>query len=172
MSLILRELTINDEKAFFDGMKAWEGESPHWHTFIWKEGMAYQEMLKIMEDRKHGRNMPEGLVPDTMLYGFLDDNTIIGRVSIRHELNEFLATRGGHLGYGVAPKFRKNGYASLMVDQSLDYCRKIGLDKILVTCGSENYASVKIIEKFNGVLENEIWDDVDKEMIKRYWIDL
>lgn len=171
MKLILRELQPQDEKAFFEGLKAW-GEESSWHSFVWKEGMDFQEMLEILDDRKSGHNLPKGLVPDTMLYGFIDEDTIVGRVSIRHVLNDYLKKRGGHLGYGVAPSFRKKGYASQMMGQSLDYCRSLGLDKLLITCASTNIASSKIIEKFGGVLEQEVWDDEDKEMMKKYWISL
>ncbi|MAZ49927.1 MAG: GNAT family N-acetyltransferase [Halobacteriovoraceae bacterium] len=171
MKLILRELQPQDEKAFLTGLKAW-GEESSWHSFVWKEGMHFQEMLQILDDRKNGRNLPEGLVPDTMLYGFIDEDTIVGRVSVRHVLNDYLAKRGGHLGYGVAPSFRKRGYASQMMEQSLGYCRSLGLKKLLITCASTNIASSKIIEKFGGILEQEVWDDEDKEMIKRYWISL
>lgn len=170
--IVLRELESGDEKAFFQGLEEWEGESRHWHTFIWEEGMSFEEMLKIMDDRKNGRNLPSHIVPDTMLYGFIDKDTIVGRVSIRHELNEYLKKRGGHLGYGVAPRFRQKGYASEMVRQSLDHCRSIGLKKIMLTCADTNIASSKIIEKYNGVLEGKIWDEEDKEWMKKYWIDL
>lgn len=169
--LILRELTAADAAAFASGMQEWVGESPHWYSFAWKEGMTYSQMLAILEDERLGRNLAPNRVPHTMLYGFLGEQ-IIGRVSIRHSLNEYLSQRGGHIGYAVAPRFRRNGYAEKMVEQGLDYCRQLGLEKILVTCSDNNIPSWKLIEKFQGKLENKIWDDIDKENIRRYWIAL
>lgn len=33
------------------------------------------------------------------------NDEIVGRSAVRHELNEFLATIGGHIGYAVLPRF-------------------------------------------------------------------
>ncbi len=171
-NVILRELNFNDEQAFFQGMKEWDEKDLSWYTFVWKPGMAYSEMLMKLHNDKNGINIPAHFVPASKLYGIIDDKTIIGRVSIRHKLNETLLRRGGHIGYSVAPRFRKKGYASEMMEQSILYCKKIGIEKLLVTCASDNIPSWRIIEKNGGILENEIYDEEDKEMIKRYWINL
>ena len=133
--------------------------------------MKYSDMLEILHKKTARINLLPGRVPHSMLYGFLG-NEIVGRVSIRHELNEKLRYRGGHIGYAVAPRFRRRGYAIAMVKQALDYCRELGLKEIMVTCGDENTASWKVIEYFQGRLQDKIWDDEDEEMIRRYWISL
>ncbi len=101
MTLILRELGPSDEEAFSTGLKDLEIEDPHWYSFAWKEGMTYQEMLGVLSKETAGIDLAPGRVPHTMLYGFLDGK-IIGRVSVRHHLNENLRKRGGHIGYWVA----------------------------------------------------------------------
>lgn len=169
MNLILRQLTENDESAFQQGAKEWAGESPHWYSFAWKEGMAFQEMLEILRKESKGIDLAPDRVPHTMLYGFLDGK-IIGRVSVRHQLNENLRKRGGHIGYAVAKKYRSNGYATEMVRQGIEFCKRIGLTSIMVTCADDNIPSWKIIERFDGKLEDRVWDDKDDEMIRRYWI--
>ena len=171
MGLTLRELTESDEQAFYAGLREWEGESPHWYSFIWKDGMPYSEMLAALRKEAAGIDLDPGRVPHSMLYGFLDDK-IIGRVSVRHELNDYLRKRGGHIGYSVAPRFRKMGYATEMVRQALGFCKGIGLDSIMVTCADTNIPSWKVIERFGGKLQDRVWDDEDNEMIRRYWIPL
>jgi len=112
MSLLkIRQLGPDDEQAFLEGLQAWQDEDPSWHTFIWTEGMSHKEHLQQLTDESLGQNLPEEKVPHTMLYGFLD-GVIVGRCSVRHELNDFLRNFGGHLGYGVAPPFRRRGFAS------------------------------------------------------------
>ncbi|MNL68960.1 hypothetical protein D3C87_1937620 [compost metagenome] len=59
-----------------------------------------------------------------------------------------------------------------MVRQGLEHCKALKIPSALVTCADDNVASWKIIEHFNGKLENRIWDDEDEEMIRRYWITL
>lgn len=169
--VVLRDLTENDEQAFLAGLKDWEGESPHWYSFIWKDGMSYQDMLTRLQKDKAGIDLEKDFVPHSMLYGFVGEE-IIGRVSIRHTLNDYLRKRGGHIGYAVAKRFRKKGYATEMVRQALKYCKEIGIDSVMVTCGEENVASWKVIEHFGGKLRDKIWDDEDNETIRRYWIEL
>ena len=171
MSLLLRFLEDGDEAAFLEGLKAWDGDDASWHSFCWKEGMAYPEMMRILRDERAGRNLRPDRVPHTMLYGFVGGQ-IIGRLSVRHTLNEQLRYRGGHIGYAVAPPFRRRGYAKEMVRQGLNYCRGLGLAKIMVTCADDNEPSWKVIEAFGGKLEDKVWDNVDNETIRRYWIDL
>jgi len=169
--VILRRLNENDESAFLEGAREWEGEDPHWYSFIWKPGDAFAPMFARLEDERAGRNLQPGRVPHTMLYGFVDGK-IIGRVSVRHTLNENLRKRGGHIGYAVAPAYRGKGFATEMVRQALTFCKSLGLSSIMVTCADDNAPSWKVIEKFGGQLEDKVWDAEDEEMIRRYWISL
>ena len=171
MSLVIRQLSPQDEAAFFEGMKLWSEKDLGWYTFSWKPGMSYQDMLTILEDECVGRNIAAGRVPHTMLYAFLDGK-IIGRVSIRHELNDFLLRRGGNIGYSVAESFRRKGFATELMRAGMDYCQTLGLSKILVTCDDENEASWRIIEKFDATLENKFIDETENKTIRRYWLAL
>jgi predicted acetyltransferase len=71
-------------------------------------------------------------VPATFLVAEAEGQ-IVGRVSIRHELNACLAEVGGHIGYGVRPGFRRRGYATAIMRQSLAVASSIGLERVLVT---------------------------------------
>lgn len=168
--LSLRELNENDEAAFLIGLQDWNEGDLAWYSFTWAQGMTFLEMLKILRKEALGIDLAPGRVRRTMLYAFLNDK-IIGRLSVRHELNEFLRHRGGHVGYSVAPKYRKQGYATEIMKQGLVFCKTIGLNPILVTCSDTNIASCKIIEKFNGKLEDKVFLKEDNETIRRYWID-
>lgn len=171
MNLILRLLEDGDEKAFFEGLKEWEGEDLEWYTFAWKPGMPFSEMMALLKKEFKGIDLAPGRVPHSMLYGFVDGQ-IVGRVSVRHLLNEYLRKRGGHIGYAVAKKFRRNGHATEMVRQALEHCKELKIPSVMITCSDTNVPSWKIIEHFNGKLEDRIWDDKDKETIRRYWITL
>lgn len=168
--LVLRELNTDDEMAFLNGLNEWSEADRSWFTFVWKPGMSHEEHLKALADNKDQSKISNEFVPSTMLYGF-SDNVIVGRFNIRHYLNKNLEKRGGHVGYAVNPTYRGRGYATEMFRLGLDYCKKMNLKKILITCSDSNVPSWKIIEKFNGKLENTVLDKVKNEHIRRYWLE-
>lgn len=171
MKLELRRLQPSDEKAFFEGMKLWDGHALTWYTFDWKPGMSFTELLVRLEKSVQGLDLPEGFVPSTALYGFVGD-IIVGRLHVRHALNDSLFRRGGNIGYSVAPSQRRNGFATEILKQGLEYCRGLKMKKVLLSCADSNVASWTVIEKCGGVLENIVHDPDDDEDVRRYWIDL
>ncbi len=103
-------------------------------------------------------------------FAFYKD-TIVGTIQIRETLNDALMNTGGHIGYGVRPSERRKGYATAMLFLALEKCRKLGMEKVLITCDKSNIASAKTIQKCNGILENEFIES-DDNIIQRYWIKL
>lgn len=167
--LTLRELTEADEPAFLQGFHEYDGEDLHWYTFVWTPGMKWLDHIERLRKNKLGLDMPPDRVPDSIYYGFLD-GVIVGRLGLRHQLNEHLRTRGGHIGYSVAPKFRGFGFGREMLAQCLPKAKAMGLDEVLVTCDDDNTPSWKIIEACGGVLESRQRDLKDGKLFRRYWI--
>jgi predicted acetyltransferase/8-oxo-dGTP pyrophosphatase MutT (NUDIX family) len=168
--LVLRELTARDEGAFLRGFECWRDEDPDWYSFVWRPGMSHSDHLSILEAQKDRGQLQPGRVPSSMLYGFVDGE-IVGRISIRHELNDSLLGRGGHVGYAVSPHHRGLGYGRQILNEGLAYCRELGLQKILITCGDDNLPSRRLIEGSGGSLENRIEDPANGQSVRRYWID-
>ena len=92
------------------------------------------------------------------------DDEYIGRMSIRHELNDFLAEVGGHIGYDVRRSRRGQGHATAMLRAALPIARELGIESALLTCDDDNVASRKVIERNGGVLE-----DIRRGKL-RYWV--
>ncbi|MFB4349445.1 GNAT family N-acetyltransferase [Microbacterium sp. CR_7] len=116
--------------------------------------------------------LPEGSVHND-LYWIVDDGEVVGFVSFRHELNDYLREAGGHIGYAVRESRRRRGYASAGLALALDRAREIGLDRVLVTCDDDNVGSARTIERAGGVLQ-DVSDQSARghAMLRRYWIDL
>lgn len=125
----------------------------------------YLENLEIKEETEDGRPT------DTTLFCLDKDRDIfVGAVNIRHYLTERNINVGGHIGAGVRPSERRKGYATAMLTLALKECKKLDIDRVLITCDKNNIGSAKSIIKNGGVLENEIEDNGCIE--QRYWIEL
>lgn len=129
----------------------------------------YTEWMEYIDDRSAGRNIGEE-VPQTLFFLKDSNGTILGAVSLRHFLNHTNIVDGGHIGYGICPEYRGNGYGSLILNLALKKLKEMGITKVLVTCDSDNIPSQKVILHNNGVLENQTLDE-DGIEINRYWID-
>lgn len=96
----------------------------------------------------------------------------VGRLDIRHRLNENLLSFGGHIGYDIRPSMRRRGFGTRALALGLVEARKLGIERVLVTTSEYNVASRKIIEANGGVLENMIPTRFREELTCRYWIDV
>ncbi|MGV8968629.1 MAG: GNAT family N-acetyltransferase [Cellulomonas sp.] len=130
----------------------------------------WPDYLARLDRQRRGLDLPTGFVPATYLIADADGD-VVGRVSIRHELNEFLADVGGHIGYGVRPAYRRRGYATQMLRQALKLAHSIGIERALVTCDRDNVASAATIERCGGVIDETAPRTHSPEQSRRYWIE-
>lgn len=132
----------------------------------------FEEWLENLKKESSKDTCGEKWVPATTWLVIREsDKKIVGVIQLRHELNDFLLNRGGHIGYEVRPSERRKGYATEMLRLVLMESKKIGLKKVLVSCTKSNIASAKTIIKNGGVLEDErIW--TDGSIYQRYWIEI
>jgi len=96
---------------------------------------------------------PAAWVTGTYLW-MVDDDEVVGRISLRHELTPWLREVGGHIGYAVRPSARRHGHATRALRLMLPIAAEHGIDPVLVTCDDTNTASRKVIEANGGVLED------------------
>ena len=118
------------------------------------------------------------------VFWLIDHGEYVGQLSVRPNLDTpYLITYGGHIGYGIRPSLRRRGYGQIILSLALEKCRDMGLNRILITCDSDNLASKKIIERNGGEFESAM--NMDDQVLKaegrqyektiqklRYWIDL
>lgn len=127
--------------------------------------------LQALADRALGRGLPPGYVPDSRFW-LVDGGEYIGSTNIRHTLNEYLLTTGGHIGYNVRPSKRMLGYGKELLRLALPEARKLGLSRVLLTCDETNTGSRKIIEANGGVFEDKRPNPEGGPDKLRYWIAL
>lgn len=165
-------------------LRAHRATSPEVPTFLhyYEEGMSLRRYLDVLAARKRGIDLLPGSiergelrdilngVSETFLFAFVGPR-IVGRVSIKHSLNDFLERFGGHIGYVVVPEFRRLGYATSMLRLAIQLARqRLGLTRILLTCRDDNIGSIRTIEKNGGTLESIVPDRDGVTPLRRYWI--
>jgi predicted acetyltransferase len=148
-----RELAADD----FAFLLGWDAETP------------WDEYLAFLRAERRGADDRPGRVPATFLVAQVGPE-LVGRVSIRHRLNAYLADVGGHVGYAVRPAHRGLGYGTEILRQALIIARAEGVDRVLVTCDAANAASAATIARAGGVLE-DVRRDEDGRPTRRYWIE-
>jgi predicted acetyltransferase len=168
--LVLRRLEPGDEEAFARAYSLTAVSDPNFAHF-YRPDLSFDAYLRVLDDHEHGRHLPERHVPSSVLFGFVGA-LLVGRLSFRHALNEFLLREGGHIGYVVVPQHRRCGYARDMLRQGLERARSMGLDRVLVTCDDDNLTSRRIIEAAGGQYEDSHLGPENPIAVRRYWIGL
>ncbi len=132
---------------------------------------SYDQWVGMIHGNRCRETVTEGWV-SASTYFVMDEEEreIIGMVDIRHELNEFLRSYGGHIGYGVRPSKRRQGYASLILRKALQYCKLLHIQEVMISCSADNEGSRRTILSCGGQLEKELTKDGQPYQI--YWIRL
>jgi predicted acetyltransferase len=131
--------------------------------------MDRADFLDRTERLRQGIGLSDTWVPETFLVAEIGGQ-IVGRVSILHHLNPALRLVGGHIGYSVRPRFRRNGFAGKILDPALIEARNLGIPAALLTCDADNIASRRVIESHGGVPETLNSQDAMTSLQLRYWI--
>lgn len=125
---------------------------------------AYVSQLVRYQSEPH-----PNFVPQITRWAIDHDEEVVGRISLRLELNDFLKSLGGHIGYVVRPSRRNQGIASEMLRQILTTTEASFLGHLLITCDEDNSASERVILKNGGKFESFVERDAMPRK-KRFWI--
>ncbi len=157
-------MRLDDEAEFRAAHEAMQDEFPF--GLFFDEAESWIEYVALLDALRAGT--VDGRVRSDLLVAEVD-GVIIGRISLRYELDDFLAHEGGHIGYCVLAHHRRRGYATEILRQGVLLVRADGVDRILVTCDDDNVASAGVIERGGGVYESTV-EGRDGVWKRRYWI--
>lgn len=154
IALEIRELESRDEQQAVDAHHSMLSED---FEFLptWSAAEAWEDYIYRMKAGRRGEHIPEGWVRSALFAAF-DEGDLVGRVSVRYELNEGLLQAGGHIGYCVVPEYRRRGVAQELCRFGLQELLESGIGHALVTCDSDNIGSRATIEKCGGLLDAKL----------------
>ena len=121
---------------------------------------------------RNERDLPPDRVGEDKYWLVDDEKTyFIGEIAIRHRLNDALAQRGGHIGYGVRYSEWNRGYGTKMLALALEKAKERHISPVLITCNDDNLASARVMEKNGFALVDKIIVSRDGEdlLTRRYW---
>jgi predicted acetyltransferase len=150
---------VDEGRAGTDSMIGWDLDTfaDSWHTV---EGFAaYVETTLVEAERPR----QPGFVCQTSWW-WTEGEEYIGRISMRHELNDHLREWGGHIGYDVRRSRRREGHATRMLAAVLVEAAGRGIDLALLTCDADNVASQKVIRANGGALADQRGEKL------RFWV--
>ena len=71
----------------------------------------------------------------TSSYLLVENNEIIGHIFIHHLIDlEVLREYEGHIGYGIRPSKRNQGYGTRMLSLALEKCKDLCLKEVFLSC--------------------------------------
>ena len=164
--LHLRSPRLEDEVEVMNAHKQMLEEDFHFATGL-RETDTWKDYLSRADRYQYGSEAP--WVPAAFLVAEVDGR-IVGRASIRFEMDANLAREGGHIGYGVIPSARRKGYATEILTQSLDIAFRFGIQHVLLTCTIDNAGSKEVIQRCGGNFESVVKSTGGK-LVRRFWIE-
>jgi predicted acetyltransferase len=167
--LRLRPLRADDEAAVRAAQQAMAADGFEFALHLAPE-TPWADYVAMLARQQQGLGLAPDRVPTTFLVAEVNGE-IVGRVSIRHRLNDRLLANGGHIGFGVLPQHRRRGYATAMLRQGLIIARASGVDRVLVTCDDDNVGSARVLEGCGARRDQEDPTTPGMPPIRRYWID-
>lgn len=118
----------------------------------------WREWLRVQDSWSRGENLPEGYVPQTTYWLFVDD-VPVGYGKLRTRLTEQSRKNGGNIGYAIDSRFRGLGYGTKLMQLLIETARTSGIDERVFTVAKGNWASRRAIEKCGARLVDES-DDI------------
>ncbi len=128
--------------------------------------------LQRLRDTSDGIELENWQVPMSTFWLVQNESRVVGISRLRHRLTATLRAHGGHIGFLVRPSARRQGYGVKLLELSLMRARHLGIDRVLLTCDSDNFGSRRVIEENGGALDAEEVSSQSGKLIRRYWIEL
>ena len=150
-------LTIDDDLDVYSFLQSIKQSENYFDNDV--KGMTfaeYKEWLVQQSNWANGKNLPDGSVPQTIYWLYVDDKPI-GYGIIQWGSVKDLHLLGKNLAFAISENHRGKGYGRILFNALVDIMKNGGYSKLIITVMKPNYALRAVIEKSGGkiIKENE-----------------
>lgn len=138
------------------------------------EGYTFEQALErclSMENKEYAEKVNR-CPGKTFLLIRENDNKVVGTINLRWDLNETMLQFGGHIGYGIRPTERRKGYNKINLYLGMIEAKKVGLEKVMLTCDVDNLGSDKTLKALGGKPERTEINPSNGKLTNVYWFDV
>ena len=165
----LIEPTVELEREHADMLRDWRSTGEAVVPFVLgHDSTDFPKYVERLLGFKQGVGVPEFFVPHSTFWLVDAAGRILGVVNIRHRLTDNLLRTGGNIGFGIRPSERKKGNATAILGLALVEAKKLGLDRVLLTCDKDNVGSASTILRNGGIFFRDSVVDGKAEL--GFWI--
>lgn len=164
--------TLDLKDAFFKMADDYQSSDPETGSDYIDATHHFSDYIQSKEKEISGQDLRPGYVPQSTFWLVTPGRDIVGISRLRHYLNPKLEIVGGHIGYDIPPSKQGQGYATILLEQTLKKAFDMGIRRVLLTVDQINTASIRVIEKNNGVLSGTNIDPDTNNLQNLYWISL
>lgn len=132
---------------------------------------GFEVYLETLARWARGDGLSAGTVPWSTHWLVRDGREVLGSAVLRAGLTPELEREGGHIGYGIRPSARRQGYGTALLGLMLQLARQRGYDRVMVTCDADNVGSRKIIEANGGQPAGQAISTRTGKLVLRFWCD-
>ncbi len=166
MAYDLRKLSINDGMDVYEMLQQIPLDENGFINEVKEK--TYEEyrqwLIQCNADAEQEGVVDGWKVPQTTYWLFVN-NVPVGMGKIRHFLTDKLLEDGGSIGYSICSSERGKGYGMILLAGLLQECRKLNIEKVLLTIEKNNIPSIKIALANGGMIEKS------SDVLHYVWID-
>ena len=168
MHLELKRISIEDDLDIYEMFQEMPASENNFQNHV--HGMSYPEYKEWLKDaiaNSEQVGIVEGGRVPQIIYWLYKDGKPIGFSKVRLILTEALLKQGGNIGYGIRPSARGQGFGKKQLELILEECKKLALEKVLLTVNEDNKASQGVCLANGGRIEKiengfcYIWVDLN-----------
>ncbi len=158
----LKKLSVEDGRDIYDMLQTMpkdeNGLINNVNGMTWEE---YKTWLVKKQQEAEQEGLVDGWKVPSATYWLYVDGTPVGFGNVRSFLTDALRKAGGHIGYGIAPQYRRKGYGKELLRRLLREAAAAGIEKALLTIHADNTPSRKVALANGGVItgqtDERIW---------------